>query len=51
MEFLIILLFIFAPLIMFAIGASQFAKASQTFKEIKMQNELRRREYEKYKNK
>jgi len=51
MEFLIILLFIFAPLIMFAIGASQFAKASETFRDIKIQNELRKRQYEKYKDK
>ena len=35
MEFLIVLLFILLPVIMFAIGASQLAKAAETFAELK----------------
>ena len=35
MEFLVILVFIGLPVIMFAIGASQFAKAAETFSQLK----------------
>lgn len=35
----IILLFVIGPAIMFAIGASQFAKAAETMNEVKRLNE------------
>jgi len=41
MEFLFILFFILIPVIMFAIGAAQFAKAAETFRDLKRNNRRR----------